>query len=434
MADMTLERSTELDAVDEELTAFFDDPSQFPDPYPMFRRLRDLEPVHWSSYDTWVVTGFSEAEEILLSPVFAREASAQQQFRHLGRRDVDALDVVHAVDIQLSSLINRDPPAHTRLRRLVARAFTPRAVASWQPRIEAIVDELIDAVAERDSFDLLRDLAYPLPQTVICELLGVPVADVAAVTSSFGHAQIMTVRGDGEGGSNTPEEVRRIAQAQAVAQVDYFREVIADRRRNPRSDLISVLVEAEEEGDRLSMDELIGTVTTLIGAGHETTANLVGNGMLALLRHPDQYRRLREQPDLLPRAMEEVLRHESPSRGQPRVATERFEVGGKTIEAGQQAQVILNAVNRDPRVYERPDEFDIFRPEVRHLTFTAGIHYCLGASLARAEASAMFRAIIERLGDLRLATEEIHWRSAYIRGLVSLPVERHASAASAGRS
>jgi cytochrome P450 len=425
MVVMTVEQSTELDAVDEELTAFFDDPSRFPDPYPMFARLRVLEPVHWSSYETWVVTGFREAEEILLSPAFAREASAQQQFRHLGRREVDALDVVHAVDIQLASLINRDPPAHTRLRRLVARAFTPRAVASWQPRIEAIVDELVDAVADRDRFDLLRELAYPLPQTVICELLGVPVADVAAVTSSFGHAQIMTVRGDGQGGSNTPEDVRTMAQAQAVAQVDYFREVIADRRRNPRADLISVLVEAEEEGDRLSMDELIGTVTTLIGAGHETTANLVGNGMLALLRHPDQYRRLRDQPDLLPQAMEEIFRHESPSRGQPRVATERVVVGGKTIEAGQQAQVILNAVNRDPRVYERADEFDIFRPEVRHLTFTAGIHYCLGATLARAEAAAMFRAIIERLGNLQLATQDIHWRSAYIRGLVSLPVQRH---------
>jgi cytochrome P450 len=419
---MTIDRRNDLDVVADELAAFFDDPSQFPDPYPMFRRLRDLEPVHWSRYDTWVVTGYPEAEEILYNPAFAREASATQQFRHLGQRDIDALDVVQAVDIQLASLINRDPPAHTRLRKLVSRAFTPRAIASWEPRISAIVDQLVAAVAGREAFDLLHDLAYPLPQTVICELLGVPVEDVAAVTSSLGHANIMTVRGGSRGGSNTPEDLRLLAQAQLVRQVEYFRGVISERRRNPQSDLISTLVQAEEEGDRLTMDELIGTVTTLIGAGHETTANLVANGMLALLRNPDQYQLLRDSPDLLPRAMEEILRHETPSRGQPRIATERVVVGGQTIEPGQQVQVILNACNRDPRVYPDPDRFDITRTDLRHITFTAGIHYCLGASLARAEAAAMFRAIIERLGDLRLAVDEVQWRPAYIRGLVALPV------------
>jgi cytochrome P450 len=421
---MSDDRAQELAAVDDELTAFFDDPSQVPDPYPMYRRLRALEPVHWTRYETWVVTGYPEAEEILHNPAFAREASAAQQFRHLGRRDVDALDVVHAIDIQLASLINRDPPAHTRLRRLVARAFTPRAASSWQPRINAIVDQLVDAVAGRERFDLLHDLAYPLPQTVICELLGVPVEDVAAVTTSFGHAQIMTVRGGSQGGQGTPDDLRRIAQAQAVAQVDYFRSVIAERRRQPRDDLISALVEAEEEGDRLSMDELIGTVTTLIGAGHETTANLVANGMLALITHPDQYQRLRDEPELLPDAMEEIFRHETPSRGQPRIATERVEVAGKTIEPGQIVQVILNAVNRDPRVFERPDEFDISRPVVRHLTFSAGIHFCLGAALARAEAATMFQAIITRLGNLELDVDEVRWRPAYIRGLTALPVRR----------
>jgi len=419
---MSIDRRADLDVAADDLAAFFDDPSKFPDPYPMFRRLRELEPVHWSRYDTWVVTGYPEAEEILFNPAFAREASATQQFRHLGQRDIDALDVVEAVDIQLASLINRDPPAHTRLRKLVSRAFTPRAVASWEPRISTIVDQLVDAVAQREEFDVLHDLALPLPQTVICELLGVPVEDVAAATSSLGHANIMTVRGGGRGGSNTPDDLRAVAQAQLVRQVEYFRGVIAERRRNPQSDLISTLVQAEEEGDRLTMNELIGTVTTLIGAGHETTANLVTNGMLALIQHPEQFQLLRENPELLPQAMEEILRHETPSRGQPRIATEEVVVGGKTIEPGQQVQVILNACNRDPRVFPDPDRFDITRTDFHHITFTAGIHYCLGASLAKAEASMMFRAIIERLGELHVAVDEVQWRRAYIRGVVSLPV------------
>jgi cytochrome P450 len=281
---------------------------------------------------------------------------------------------------------------------------------------------LVDAAKDKDEFDFLRELAYPLPETVICELLGVPVEDLHELSATgFGHSRIMTVRGSNDV-NGPPDDLRAMTQAQLVRQVEYFREVAADRRRNPRSDLISSLLQVEEEGDRLTMDELIGTVIILIGAGHETTANLLGNGMLALLRHPDQFELIKQSPDLLPQAMEEILRHESPSRGQPRVATGRVEVGGKTIEAGQQVSVILNAANRDPRVFDDPDRFDIMRRDVRHITFTVGIHYCLGAALARMEATTMFRAIADRLGDLELAVDEVQWRPAYVRGLVSLPV------------
>jgi cytochrome P450 len=423
---MAVDQPDDIESVADELAAFFADPSQFQDPYPMFRRLRELEPVHWSRYDTWVVTGYPEAEQILHNPAFVREASAYQQFRGLGRRDIDAADIVEAVDIQLASVLNRDPPAHTRLRKLISRAFSPRAVASWEPRIAAIVNMLVDRVKDKEEFDFLHELAYPLPETVICELLGVPVEDLHEVSSpGLGHSQIMTVRGSNSV-TGPPDDLRARTQSQLVRQVAYFRDVVADRRRNPRSDLISSLVQVEEEGDRLTMDELIGTVIILIGAGHETTANLVGNGMLALLRHPDQFELIKQDPDLLTPAMEEILRHESPSRGQPRVATERVNVGGKTIEAGQQVSVILNAANRDPRVFEDPDRFDITRRDVRHITFTVGIHYCLGATLAKTEATMMFRAIAERLADVELAVDEVQWRPAYVRGLVSLPVARSA--------
>ncbi|MCU1344382.1 MAG: cytochrome, partial [Acidimicrobiia bacterium] len=394
---MTVYEQQSLDVVADELAAFLTDPSKFPDPYPMFRRLRELEPVHWSRWNTWVVTGYPEAESILLNPAIAREASAQQQFRPLGMAGIDAADIVEAVDIQLASVLNRDPPAHTRLRKLVSRAFTPRAVASWEPRIAAIVDNLIDSVEGQDEFDLLHELAYPLPQTVICELFNIPFDDLAAITpTGFSHSRVMTARGANV--APPPEELRTLTQQQLVRQVAYFRDVVADRRRHPGDDLISTLVLAEEEGDRLSMDELIGTVIILVGAGYETTANLVGNGTLALLRHPDQFALLKEDPSIVPFALEEILRHDSPSRGQPRIAEGRIEIAGKVIEPGDQVSVILNAANRDPRVFEDPDRFDVTRRNIRHITFTAGIHYCLGASLAKAEAAMMFRAIATRLG------------------------------------
>lgn len=414
----------DLVAVSTELTAYFADPSQVPDPYPMLRRLRQLEPVHWSAWGTWVVTGYPEAEQILKSPAFGREGSAVAQFRGLGVPGVDPPDVVEAVDIWLAAVVNRDQPDHTRLRRLVSRPFGPRALASWRPRIEQIVHQLIDAVQHRDEFDFLHEVAYPLPSRVICEIMDVPFADLERVQPTLGHTRIMTPRGDSDV-APPAEDLRAATQRQMAAQVAYFREVVADRRRKPGDDLISALVQAEDEGHRLSMDELIGTVMLIVGAGHETTANLLGNGMLALLRHPEQMDLLRRQPDLVPNALEEVLRHESPSRGQPRIATETVTVGGKLIEEGQQVAVILNACNRDPRVYAEPDRFDVTRRfEQPHITFTVGIHHCLGAALARAEAGAMLGAIVDRLGDLQLATDEVRWRPAFIRGLEALPVRR----------
>lgn len=420
------DRAAALDAVATELAGFFNDPSKFPDRYDMFRRLREIEPVHWSKYESWVITGFPEAEEALLHPAIGRRASAERQMADLHRPGVDPPDIVEAVEIWLAGLINHDDPAHNRLRRLVSRAFSPRAVASWKPRIEAIVNDLISGVEDRDEFDFLHDVAYGLPTTVICELMGVPLQDVRGLTSSLNHARIMNLRGTDDV-AGPEEELRVRTQVQLAAQVEYYRTVIEDRRKHPREgDLITDLVQAEEAGDRLSLNELIGTVMLIVGAGHETTANLLGNGMLALLEHREQFEMLQRDRSLLPSALDEILRHASPSPGQPRTATEDMTIGGRDIKAGQHVSVILNACNRDPRVCNDPDRFDITRTNVRNITFTAGIHYCLGAALARTEAGIMLEAVANRLSDIELAIDpsEVQWRPTFIRGLAALPVRR----------
>jgi cytochrome P450 len=414
-----------LDDVSALLSQFFEDPSRFADPFALFRRLRTLEPVHWSRHGTWVITGYPEAREVLRHPGLGRRASAEQQFGALAS-PTDSTEAQHAVAIMLASLINRDPPDHTRLRRLVSAPFTPRAVNGWRPRIEARVAELVDAVADRDEFDFLPELAYRLPESIICELLRVPVSDLRSLSSSFGSSRLMTVRGESSDGvAPTPADLRAATVLQMAEQVAYFREVVEDRRRHPGDDLISALVAAEDDGERLTMDELIGTVIILIGAGHETTANLVGNGMLALLRTPDAYARLRADTDVLPAVLEEIIRYASPSPGQPRTALEPIEVAGRTIAAGQQIFPILNAANRDPRVFAAPERFDIDRPNNRdHITFTEGIHHCLGAALARVEATALFRAVATQLRPLELARETLAWRPTYVRGLTALPVRQ----------
>ncbi|HVV29881.1 MAG TPA: cytochrome P450 [Mycobacteriales bacterium] len=421
---MAVVHDSDLASVDSELVAFFRDPSLFPDPYPMFRRLRELAPVHWSGYNAWVLTGYPESEELLLHPALQREPAANQQFRYLGQRDIDAADIVETIDIFLSSVINLDPPRHTRIRRLVSHAFTPRTIATWEPRVEAIVDDLVARAAEKSEFDLMAELAYPLPETVICDLLGVPFEDLPRATptsNSLNHSKVMTTRGSGERPA-PDQDLRAAVQRSMVAQVEYFRELIKERRKNPGTDLLSVLIEAEEAGDRLSMDELIGTVVILIGAGFETTANLIGNGMLALLRDREQFELLRGDPSLMPQALEEILRHESPSRGQPRTVAEPVEIGGRTIAPGEQVMLMLNAANRDPRVFDDPDRFDVRRQGPRHITFGAGIHFCVGSALARLEARLMFGKVLERFDQLQLATDEVRWRPAYVRGLEELPV------------
>ena len=312
-------------------------------------------------------------------------------------------------------LLFMDAPDHTRVRGLVGKAFTPRTVERLRPRIAELAGELLAPLREAGSFDVIGDFAYPLPVTVICELLGVPAEDrplFRRLTADM--AAVVDLEA-------TPEEFGRAAGA-ALGFTAYLVPLFEDRRTSPRDDVISSLVAAEEAGDRLGADELLTTVILLLVAGHETTMNLIGNGLLALLRHPDQLSLLRDQPHLMASAVEELLRYDSPVRRVVRTALEDAVVDGQQVRAGGQVMAMLHLANHDPAVFASPDMLDITRDARRHVAFGAGVHYCLGAALARAEAQVALQALIA-LPGLELAIDAPQWRPMEtLHALVSLPV------------
>lgn len=312
-------------------------------------------------------------------------------------------------------LLFMDDPDHTRLRGLISKAINPRTVEQLRPRIAELAEELLAPLREAGRFDVIADFAFPLPVTVICELLGVATEDQGLVRRLTGDMAVVLDL------DATPEQFGRAAGA-ALTFTAYLVPLFEERRRAPRSDLISNLVAAEEAGDRLGADELLTTVILLLVAGHETTMNLIGNGLLALLRHPDQLALLRTQPHLLPSAVEELLRYDSPVRRAVRIPMDDALVDGQKVPAGEQVLAMLDAANHDPTVFAAPDTLDITRDARRHVAFGAGAHYCLGAALARAEAQIALRALIA-LPDLELAIGEPRWRSLEtLHALESLPV------------
>jgi cytochrome P450 len=304
------------------------------------------------------------------------------------------------------------------LRRLANQAFTPQRVKDLEPRIAQVSQELVERIRVRGEADFIADFALPLPVIVIAELLGVPAAD----HDRFG-VWSNRVMASGDAVVGTEESLQQGMEAM-VALAGYLAELIRQRRQQPREDLISALVTARDAGDRLSEEELLGTCVLLLIAGHETTVNLLGNGLLTLLRHPEQLALLKEHPESIPSAVEEMLRYESPiQRATPRFAAQPFELAGQRIEQGQQVSAVIGAANRDPAHFPDPDRFDITRNPNRHLSFGHGIHFCLGAPLARVEARIAFGQILESLPDIRLATEQPEWRPAtWFRGLKRLPV------------
>jgi len=313
-------------------------------------------------------------------------------------------------------LLFLDAPDHTRLRSLVAKAFTPGVVRRLRPRVEELVAELLDQAERRGSLELIADLAYPLPVAVICELMGVPAADRAIFGSWSSDASRLLDR------DIDLDEGAMERGATAIAGfTEYFSGLIQQRRLEPGDDLLSGLIAAEEDGQGLTVEELFSTIILLYLAGHETTVNLIGNGALALLRHPDQLERLRRDPALGPTAVEELLRYESPVHVTARIATTDLEVGGVRLDAGEQAIVVVAAANHDPEVFADPDGLDVGRPDNRHLSFSAGMHYCLGAALARLEGEVAFDALLRRFPGLALADPEPHFREHFVlRGLRSL--------------
>jgi cytochrome P450 len=385
------------------------------DPYPLYHQLRSADPVHWSAFlGFWVLTRYADCVTVL------RDAARFSADPHNWAGFEGVVQAMGGpgplLQMQTKWMLLLDPPDHTRLRTLVNKAFTPRVVEGLRPRIQEIVDSLLDDVQNAGGMDLIAELAYPLPVIVIAELLGVPAEDRDKFKGwSRGLARTLDP-------ITTPEIIEAGNNA-TVAFIDYFRTLVAKRRKEPREDLISGLIAAEEQGDRLSEEELLATCVLLFGAGHETTMNLIGNGTTALLRHPDQLAQLSQDPELIQSAVEEFLRYDGPVQMTARTALEDVEIDGKIIPKGQQAIVVLGAANRDPSQFPDPDRLDITRKDNRYLTFSHGIHYCLGAPLARVEAQIAINTLLRRLPALRLQTANLEWRETVtLRGLKALPV------------
>jgi cytochrome P450 len=316
------------------------------------------------------------------------------------------------------NMLETDPPDHERLRALVSKAFTPRLIARMRPRIQAIADSLLDAVEDEGEMDLIDDYAFPLPITVIAELLGVPSED----RDKFRAWTDAAVSGNG-----TAEYLETVLVPHMQAFSDYLLGMFEEKREIPKDDLISALVRAEEVGERLSEDELLGMVFLLLVAGHETTVNLIGNGTLALLQHPDQVEKLRDDPSLIKSAIEELLRYDGPLETSPeRFAREDVAIGGTVIPRGEMVRVVIAAADRDPERFPDPDALDITRTDNRHLAFGKGIHHCLGAPLARMEGQIAIDTLLRRMPGLWLQEppESMSWRPGMVmRGLQGLPVE-----------
>jgi len=385
------------------------DPAFVADPYPTYHRLRAEEPVHHSPLGFWVLTRYEDVVMALRDPRLAKEAIAAFVAARFGA-PVPAMGL---------SMLDRDPPDHTRLRSLVSKAFTPRVVEGLRLHIQQIVDELLERVRGGGSMDLIEQFAYPIPVIVICEMLGVPVED----HERFKGWSLDIARGLDSILLPPDSDVPRRSIASRNALADYFLELIATRRTAPRADMLSALIAAEEAGDKLSENELLATCILLLVAGHETTVNLIGNGTLALLRHPDQLRRLRENPALIGTAVEELLRYDGPVQRTARIPSEDVVIAGHTIGKGEMVMPFVGAADRDPAQFYEPDRLDITRADNRHIAFGWGIHFCLGAPLARVEGQIAINTLVQRLPKLELATAAPEFRqSLTLRGLKSLPV------------
>ena len=389
------------------------DPAFIANPYPFYHRLRAAAPVWKSPLGMWVVTRHEDAAIVLRDRRFGKDYDALITKRY----GADALAEPARASMRNMMLV-QDPPDHTRLRGLVTKAFTARRVESMRAQIAAVVDQLLDRVAPQGGMDLIQDFAHRLPIIVICDMLGIPEADRARF---FEGARV-------NGRLLDPVPMTReemdAANANTEATNEYFESLFALRRRDPRDDLTTLLVQAEEAGDRLTVDELAANVSLLFAAGHETTANLLGNGLLALHRNPDQWETLRENPSVIPNAIEELLRYDSSVQLTGRMTLEPVELGGMAIPAGESVACLLGAANRDPAVYTDPDRLDVRRPDVKPMSFGGGIHFCLGAQLTRLEAELAFAGLINRFPDMQLPDrDKPQWRRSFtLRGLTRLPV------------
>jgi cytochrome P450 len=410
------------------------DPNFIADPYPFYHRLREEAPVFKTAQGFWLLTRYDDVAFSLRDKRFGKDfagsinrscgaTAAREGDGEAVWLDLDGVDRMNepVVANLAKTMLVLDPPDHTRLRGLVTKAFTARRVADMRPRIRKLIDQQLDQVAGKGAMDVIRDLAHPLPVIVICDMLGIP-EDHREVFLNGSNVSSRIL----EPVPMTREELD-YANAATQKSNNYFDQLCALRRKDPQDDLMTELVKAEEAGDRLSTEELRANIGLLFGAGHETMTNLIGNGLLALHRAPDQWQRLKDDPSLIPNAMEELLRFDSSVQMTGRVINTEVDIGSVTLSPGEIVVMLLGAANRDPEHFAEPDKLDVGRQNVRPMSFGGGIHHCLGAQLARLEAELVFAALIERLPTLELPEKAAPaWlRSFTLRGLHTLPAVWH---------
>jgi pimeloyl-[acyl-carrier protein] synthase len=394
------------DEIERELS----NPDFFDDPYPTFRQVRDLDPVYRSEAwgDAWLVTGFDEVSLTFRDwKHFSSEGRGLTMLNHLTDDELRRVEPLGRLMAMGGGLISSDPPVHTRIRGLVSRAFTNRVVESLRPKVQSMVDDLLDRVVDAGHADVVRCLALPLPATVIAEMLGVPSDDQARFVEWSDAALAM----DGTGKPPLPLVER--TQSGYLSLVNYFKDLIADRRRSSidgRTDLLSTLLSAQD-GNEISDDELVITCVTILMGGFETTTSLIVNTLDLLLANPDQRAAAQHDPKMMGSAIEEGLRYESPIQIVMRRVSEPVELGSHRLVPGELVMAMVGAANRDPRQFTEPDRFDITR-DGRHVTFGAGIHFCIGAPLARMEAPIAVETILRRMPKIAFAEDRVHWNTA----------------------
>ena len=388
------------------------DPQVLADPYPLYHRLRTEHPVHWDPFlHAWIVTRYKDVVHALHHYSAARTPTPEQ----LTAMGLAALNPI--AQVMVRQMLFLDPPDHTRLRSLAAQAFTPARVEVLRAHIREITNHLLDKVQASGRMDVIADLAEPLPCIVTAEMLGVPVEDYQQL--KLWSQDFAEMLGNFQ---HNPDRVPQILKS-VQEMTAYFRSAVQEQRRHPRGGLVSSLMNAEIQGDRLSEEEVIAnSIVTMVG-GQETTTNLIGNGVLSLLRNPEQLEKLRSDLSLVPSATEELLRYESPSQHTARLAPEDTILGGKRIQKRQAVITVMGAANRDPERFPDPDRLDITRTDNRHVAFGWAAHFCFGAALARVEGQTAFELMLRRLPDWTLEPEPLVWRTNLgLRGLTRLPI------------
>jgi len=387
-----------------------EDPAILANPYPIFSRMRDEDPCYWSDrLRSWVITRYDDVKAMCLDKERLSSDRLRPFFQSLPGSEASRIsEIIRYLSLWM---VFKDPPEHTRLRKLTAKVFSARAMQAMRPQVETIADQLLDALGERDEFDLIADYAGPLPCLVIMAMLGVPVQALAQLKRLSDEIALFI------GSSRMSSDKYDTAEQATQEMAAFFKALIGERRAHPKTDAISELVHLHDGEDRFSDDELVASCILMLFAGHETTTNLIANGVYALIHFPDAYQALRNDPTLAQNAVEELLRYDGPSGSQVRVVCRSFALHGKELQAGQRVFMMLNAANRDPRAYPDPDRLDLSRDGAALLAFGYGSHICLGFPLARLEGMVAIPALLNRFRSLELLKEPPWINSLVFRGM-----------------